>query len=352
MTDSASTNGPGAVSPRLADHTSLRVGGPARRFVVATKVDELLRTVSECDERGEPVLILGGGSNLLVSDEGFDGTVVKVAMRGLTAEQAAGGQARVRVAAGELWDDFVATSILQRWRGLEALSGIPGLVGSVPIQNVGAYGAEVSQVIHQIRAWDRQQREFQTVAVTECGFGYRASRFKADPGRYVIVEVDFSFESGILGEPIRYPELANRLGVAVGEQAPAAEVRRVVLEIRRSKGMVLDASDHDSWSAGSFFTNPILSAAQAATLPAEAPRYPAGDMVKTSAAWLIQAAGFAKGHGSGPATLSTKHVLALTNRGKATAADVVALAREVRAGVAERFGVELKPEVNLINVTF
>lgn len=339
-------------SPVLAEHTTLRVGGPADRFVVATSERELIDTVTDCDERGEPVLVLGGGSNLLIADDGFRGTVVRVAMTGLKADVSTCGGAAVRVAAGENWDAFVAHAVGQEWGGVEMLSGIPGSVGATPIQNVGAYGSDVSQTITSVRTWDRQDRTQRTFALADCGFGYRTSRFKREPGRYLVLEVGFQFPLGSLGAPVAYPELARHLGVEIGQRAPAAAVRDAVLAIRGAKGMVLDDADHDTWSAGSFFTNPILSAADAERLPADAPRFAGPDgTVKTSAAWLIQHAGFAKGHGNERASLSTKHALALTNRGGASAADLVELAREVQAGVLQRFGVRLVPEVNLIGVT-
>ena len=335
----------------LANHTTFRLGGPARRFVEATTEQQLIDTVADCDSRGEPVLVLGGGSNVLIADEGFDGTVVKVATRGVRAEAADCSGAQLEVAAGETWDDLVARAVAAHWSGMETLSGIPGSVGAVPIQNVGAYGAEVATLIQRVRTWDRAEGAIRTFAAAECGFGYRDSRFKREKGRHLVLRVDFQLPLGELGQPVRYPELARALGVEVGQRAPAARVRETVLAIRRRKGMVLDANDHDTWSAGSFFTNPILTPEQAASLPAEAPRFPAGEGVKTSAAWLIQHAGFPAGHGSGPARLSTRHVLALTNRGHATTADVLALAREIRDGVRERFGITLVPEVNLVGVS-
>lgn len=335
----------------LANHTTFRLGGPARRFVEATTEQQLVDTVADCDSRGEPVLVLGGGSNVLIADEGFDGTVVKVATRGVRAEAADCSGAQLEVAAGETWDDLVARAVAAQWSGMETLSGIPGSVGAVPIQNVGAYGAEVATLIQRVRTWDRAEGAIRTFAAAECGFGYRDSRFKREKGRHLVLRVDFQLPSGELGQPVRYPELARALGIEVGQRAPAARVRETVLAIRRRKGMVLDANDHDTWSAGSFFTNPILTPEQAASLPAEAPRFPAGEGVKTSAAWLIQHAGFPAGHGSGPARLSTRHVLALTNRGHATTADVLALAREIRDGVRERFGIILVPEVNLVGVS-
>ncbi len=336
-------------SPLLSAHTTLRVGGPADRLVVARTEKELVDAVTDCDARGEPLLILGGGSNLLIADEGFTGTVVRVATSGLDADVSGCGGASARVAAGENWDDLVAHAVEQEWSGIEALSGIPGSVGATPIQNVGAYGVEVADTITSVRTWDRFDRTQRTFAAADCGFGYRTSRFKREPGRYVVLEVGFQFPLGSLGRPIAYPELARRLGTEAGRRLPAARIREAVIEIRRGKGMVLDPADHDTWSAGSFFTNPVLTADEAAALPEAAPRFPGADGgVKTSAAWLIQHAGFAKGHGTGRASLSTKHVLALTNRGDASAADLVELAREVRDGVEAHFGIRLVPEVNLV----
>ena len=335
----------------LANHTTFRLGGPARRFVEATTEQQLIDTVADCDSRGEPVLVLGGGSNVLIADEGFDGTVIKVATRGVRAETADCSGAQLEVAAGETWDHLVAHTVASQWSGLEALSGIPGSVGAVPIQNVGAYGAEVATLIQRVRTWDRSEGRVRSFAAAECGFGYRDSRFKREKERHLVLRVDFQLPLGELGQPVRYPELARALGVEVGQRAPAVHVRETVLAIRRRKGMVLDENDHDTWSAGSFFTNPILTPEQAASLPAEAPRFSAGGGVKTSAAWLIQHAGFPAGHGTGPARLSSRHVLALTNRGHATTADVLDLAREIRDGVRERFGITLAPEVNLVGVS-
>ena len=335
----------------LANHTTFRLGGPARHFVKAMTEQQLIDTVADCDSRGEPVLILGGGSNVLIADEGFDGTVVKVATRGVRTETADCSEAQLEVAAGETWDQLVARTVASQWSGLEALSGIPGSVGAVPIQNVGAYGAEVATLIQRVHTWDRSERHIRSFAAAECGFGYRDSRFKREKGRHLVLRVDFQLPLGDLGQPVRYPELARALGVEVGQRAPTVRVRETVLAIRRRKGMVLDENDHDTWSAGSFFTNPILTPEQAASLPAEAPRFSTDGGIKTSAAWLIQHAGFPAGHGTGPARLSTRHVLALTNRGHATTADVLDLAREIRDGVRERFGITLAPEVNLVGVS-
>ncbi|MCY7395056.1 MAG: UDP-N-acetylmuramate dehydrogenase [Nocardioides sp.] len=333
---------------RLAEHTTLRLGGPADDWVTATSQEQLVAAVSAADAAGTPVLLLGGGSNLVVSDDGFRGVVVEVATRGVAAGDDEGpqcGGVEVSVAAGEPWDVLVATAVEQGWLGIEALAGIPGSVGATPIQNVGAYGQEVAQTIASVRVWDRTSHTVRTVAAADCGFGYRHSRFKADPGRHVVLEVTFQFRQGSLGAPVAYAELARALGIAPGERAPLVDVRDAVLGLRRGKGMVLDPVDHDTWSAGSFFTNPVLDAA---AVPDGAPAFVQPDgTVKTSAAWLIEHAGFAKGYG-GPAALSSKHPLALTNRGSATTGQLLALAREVRDGVEARFGIRLVNEPMLV----
>src|SRR4051794_8566033 len=339
----------------LADLTTLRVGGPAARLVTVTTTDGVIDAVSGSDGSGEPVLVLGGGSNLLVADDGFDGTVVRLATRGMTVESAdrCGGVA-LRIAAGEPWDDVVAEAVRRGWAGIETLSGIPGSTGATPIQNVGAYGQEVSETIASVRTWDRQERRVRTLASADCEFSYRHSRFKEERfrggPRFVVLEVTFQLQIADISRPLRYAELARAVGVEVGGRAPLGEVRRAVLALRRAKGMVLDDADHDTWSAGSFFTNPLLPPDAADRLPPAAPRWPEPDgRVKTSAAWLIEQAGFGKGFGApGPATLSGKHTLALTNRGAATAADLLGLARTVRDGVRATFGVDLQPEPVLV----
>jgi UDP-N-acetylmuramate dehydrogenase len=338
------------VADRLADHTTLRLGGPAKAWARVITEEDLVDVVRRADEAGEPVLLLAGGSNLVVADKGFDGTVVEIATSGIRADHEGDdptcGGVVVTVAAGEPWDAFVATAVERGWVGVEALSGIPGSVGATPIQNVGAYGQEVAQTIASVRVWDRSLSGMRTFAAAECGFDYRTSRFKKDPQRHVVLEVTFQFRQGELGAPVEYAELARTLGVEQGSRAPMTDVREAVLGLRRSKGMVLDDADHDTWSAGSFFTNPIIPPAD---VPEGAPAWPQPDgLVKTSAAWLIERAGFGKGYGEGPARLSSKHTLALTNRGEATTADLLALAREVRDGVEERFGIRLVNEPMLV----
>jgi UDP-N-acetylmuramate dehydrogenase len=333
----------------LANLTTLRVGGPARRLIAVSSEAELIDCIRDLDAREEPVLIMGGGSNLLVADGGFDGTVVKIETRGVQADVSECSGAILSVASGENWDALVMRTLDEEFVGLEAMSGIPGLVGATPMQNVGAYGAEVSDSIETVRTYDRKSHEIRTFAAAECGFSYRSSRFKVETGRYVILSVTFQLRPGSVSGPTRYPELARALGVELNGRAPAIAVREAVLDLRRAKGMVLDADDPDTWSAGSFFTNPILDVQQSAALPADAPRFPQPDgRVKTSAAWLIERAGFGKGFGDGAARVSTKHSLALTNRGAATAADLLNLARLIRAGVRTRFGLTLVPEPALV----
>jgi UDP-N-acetylmuramate dehydrogenase len=346
----------------LSELTTLRLGGPPARLIDAESEAELIAAVAECDDRGEPVLLLGGGSNVVVADEGFPGTVIRVRSRGVAVDAkgcdpddlAACGGLLVSVAAGETWDDLVMRAVGEGWIGVEALSGIPGSVGATPMQNVGAYGQEVAQTIWSVRTYDRETRMIRTFANAECGFAYRTSRFKGS-NRYVILGVTYQLLQGTLSASVRYAELARLLDVDIGARAKLGDVRAAVIELRRAKGMVLDPADHDTWSVGSFFTNPVLDANQAAALPAAAPRWPMADgRVKTSAAWLIEHSGFGRGY-PGPGrrvSLSHKHTLALTNRGDATTADLITLAREVRDGVARTFGVELVNEPMLVGCSF
>ncbi len=342
---------------RLADLTTLRLGGPAGDVASPVTEDELVAVVTELDRAGRPLLLVGGGSNLVVADEGFPGTVVRILTRGV-AERAddaspdGSADHLVDVAAGEPWDDLVARTVRSGLAGLEAMSGIPGLAGATPVQNVGAYGQEVAQTIEAVRVLDRTSGRVLTLASADCGFGYRTSAFRGS-ARFLVLGVTFRLRSTGTSTPIGYGELAGALGIPVGGMAALPAVRDAVLRLRRAKGMVLDPTDPDTTSAGSFFTNPVLDEAGAAALPAEAPRYPAGGgRTKTSAAWLIEQAGFGKGYalaaGSGRARISTKHTLALTNAGGATTADLLDLAREIRAGVRARFGIELTPEPVLL----
>ncbi|MEU5179806.1 UDP-N-acetylmuramate dehydrogenase [Streptomyces longwoodensis] len=341
----------------LAPLTTFRLGGPAARLVTATTDAEVVETVREADASGTPLLVVGGGSNLVIGDKGFDGTALRIATRGL---ELVGN--RLELAAGEVWTDAVGRTVEAGLAGIECLAGIPGSAGATPIQNVGAYGQEVSSTITEVVAYDRTSGETVVLSGAECAFSYRHSRFKADPERYVVLRVRFELEdAGGLSAPLKYAETARALGVEPGDRVPLADARETVLKLRAGKGMVLDPEDHDTWSAGSFFTNPILTDADFAAFharvkerlgaDAEPPAYPAGPgRTKTSAAWLIDKAGFTKGYGSGPARISTKHTLALTNRGGATTEDLLALAREVVAGVREAFGVTLVNEPVTVGV--
>jgi len=334
----------------LRDYTSLRVGGPAKKFVEVGTESEIIAAIEAAGD--SPVLIIGGGTNILVADSGFQGTVIRITNNSLQAEVDACSGATLTIGAGENWDDFVQTSIERGFAGLETLSGIPGTVGAAPIQNIGAYGHEVSEFITRVRTYDRVKKEVKTFTNLECEFTYRNSHFKSHPGRYVILDVQFNLRQGEMTMPITYSELAAALGISVGDKAPIAATRKTVLELRAKKGMLLNPADRDSWSAGSFFTNPIVSQEIASKLPADAPRWPTTDgRVKTSAAWLIENSGVHKGDTHGGARVSTKHVLALTNAGNATAIDIAELAKSAQKSVYEKFGITLETEVNLVGVS-
>jgi UDP-N-acetylmuramate dehydrogenase len=342
----------------LAPLTTFRLGGPANRLITATTDAEVIAAVREADAVGTPLLIIGGGSNLVISDKGFDGTALRIATNGFRLTGTT-----LELAAGEVWSDAVTRTVQAGLAGIECLSGIPGSAGATPVQNVGAYGQEVSATLTEVVAYDRTAGETVRLTNAQCGFSYRHSRFKADPERYVVLRVRFGLEDAAgLSAPVRYAETARVLGVAVGDRVPLATARDTVLKLRAGKGMVLDPEDHDTWSAGSFFTNPVLPDTAFAAFRArvrerlgegvEPPAYPAGEgRTKTSAAWLIDRAGFTKGYGTGPARISTKHTLALTNRGTATTEDLLALAREVVAGVREAFGITLVNEPVTVGVS-
>lgn len=388
----------------LAQHTTSRVGGPARHWVRAESERQAVAAVQAADDAGEPLLVLGGGSNLLVADEGFGGTVVQLAWEGIERldntdadADAPAGTVTVRMAAGQPWDAAVAWTVEHGLAGLEALSGIPGCAGATPVQNVGSYGADVSQTLVSVRAWDRQRRQIVELTGAELQFGYRDSLLKrsllaeldrlnaGEPGagaspRWVVLSVDFALQapkagdqttSGAAVAPVRYAQLAGALGVEEGAEAPLETVREHVLALRGGKAMVLDAQDHDSWSTGSFFTNPVVPATVRSRLPEGAPAFGAGEdsqgrpLVKLSAAWLIEHAGFGKGYGlaegpengrgadgqglaGGRASLSTQHTLALTNRGGASTEDLLTVARAVRDGVEKAWGIRLHPEPVLV----
>ncbi|MGK9147541.1 UDP-N-acetylmuramate dehydrogenase [Plantibacter flavus] len=372
---------------RLSDHTTLGVGGAAAAFIDCTSESELIAAVLDVWRSEEPWLLLGGGSNLLIGDEDLDETVLHVANRGVERLEAAPGRVRLRVQAGEGWDDLVAYTVEHGWSGIEALSGIPGTVGAAPVQNIGAYGQEVVTSLVAVDLLDAASHDLERVPAAELGLGYRTSVLKRHGGGpperdgvvvAVIMELDDVGVDG-LASPIAFPQLAFALGVELGERVPLAQVRTTVLALRASKGMVLDAADPDTASAGSFFTNPIVSEHVARALPGDAPWWPVdpapdddaeyvfplGEVVnpprpvhqprlaKLSAAWLIERAGIRRGYAlpSSRAAISTKHTLALTNRGGATAAEIAELARFVQARVHAEFGVLLQPEPVVVGVT-
>jgi UDP-N-acetylmuramate dehydrogenase len=330
----------------LAPLTTLRLGGPASRMVEIRSEEEVTLAVQDAEARGEPLLVLGGGSNIVVADAGFPGLVAQMAIRGVNVEK---NEKRVVVdaAAGEDWDALVARAVDEGWSGFECMSGIPGRVGATPIQNVGAYGQEVGDTVAWVRAFDRAQRSFVTLEATACAFGYRTSVFKRE-SRWIVTRVRFVLESGH-EVPARYAELARALSVARGAPAPSRTVRDTVLELRRSKGMVLDPGDPDSVSAGSFFVNPILDAQALARLERRAgeapPHFAVGEgRAKVPAAWLVERAGFPKGWGHPTVGVSRKHALALVNRGGATTRELLTLAHAVCDGVRACFGIDLEPE--------
>ena len=333
----------------LSKYTSFRVGGPASKIIQVSTEAEIIAAIEDAGD--SPILIMGGGTNVLISDKGFDGTVIRISNNSVQSEVDACSGATLTIGAGEDWDTFVQTTIDRGFAGLETLSGIPGTVGAAPIQNIGAYGHEVAEFITRVRTYDRQEKALKTFTNSECQFSYRNSYFKAHPGRYVVLEVQFQIRRGEFSDPITYVELSKKLGIEPGDKAPVAATRAAVLELRASKGMLLKNDDHDSWSAGSFFTNPIISQQAADELPNAAPKWPLNDgRVKVSAAWLIENSGIHKGDEVGGARISTKHVLALSNSGNATASDIAELAKRARNQVKEVFGITLEAEVNLVGV--
>jgi UDP-N-acetylmuramate dehydrogenase len=340
-----------ATGSSLGAYTTLRLGGPAGTLAVVTDPDEAVATVRDAAAGGEPVLVLAGGSNVVIGDAGFPGTVVLLRTRGVRVVSRDPGHVVVRVAAGEPWDGFVAETVANGWSGVECLSGIPGSTGATPIQNVGAYGQEVAHTVVAVHAYDRGADAVRELTPRDCRFAYRSSVFKHGD-RWVVLAVDFRLAVSGESAPIRYAELARQLGVGAGERVPLERARETVLKVRAGKGMVLDADDRDTWSVGSFFTNPVLDAEHWAALTATVtpPHWPAGDgAVKVPAAWLIEHAGFSKGYAGRNVAISAKHTLALTNRGGGTTQALLELAREIRDGVRDRFGVELQPEPVLVN---
>lgn len=341
----------------FAEHTSIRAGGAVSQWIRTDDPIAAAEYISECADVSIPCLVVGGGTNLICGDDAFAGSVVQLSNRGIKFERV-GDSFLVDVAAGESWDDLVAATVEAGLAALAPLSGIPGLVGATPVQNVGAYGTDISQVLHSVEAWDRSSRSFITFDANECALSYRSSVFKNEQDRYLITSVRFSLPNNS-SDVIRYEQLANSLGITVGDAAPGAHIREHVLDLRRAKAMVLDPADHDAWSVGSFFLNPIMSAAAAQGLPAECPRHPAGDhveeQVKVSAAWLLEAAGVSKGWRSTPdslAQVSSRHVLAITNTGGASTAAIIELAHAMRDRVVAAFGIELIPEPRFVNCSW
>ncbi|HEV7566860.1 MAG TPA: UDP-N-acetylmuramate dehydrogenase [Microbacteriaceae bacterium] len=378
-------------TPALSTLTTLRVGGVPERVVCPETTEELVRAARDVWASGDNWLLLGGGSNTVASDDGFDGTVIRIATRGIERIPV-DGVVRLRVQAGESWDELVAHTVREGWSGIEALSGIPGLVGAAPVQNIGAYGQELSSTLVAVDFLDFATGEVRRMTAAELGLGYRTSVFKQGiAGIVLTVELELAENDEVTGaalsRPIGYSQLADALGVTIGARVPAVELRRAVLRLRASKGMILDAADPDSVSAGSFFTNPIVSENFARSLPADAPRWPttpaepdvvtplaaagavraglatAGQAraalahgpyaVKLSAAWLIENAGIHRGFAlpGSSAAISSKHTLALTNRGGATAAEIVQLAGYVQSRVQSEFGIILQPEPVLVGLT-
>jgi UDP-N-acetylmuramate dehydrogenase len=340
----------------LAPLTTLRIGPVARRLITCTSTEQVVGALRATDAGSSPacgrVLVLAGGSNVVLADDLADLTVVLLANTEISVE----GNI-VRAEAGAVWDDVVVTSLAYGLGGLECLSGIPGSAGATPVQNVGAYGADVADTIRRVRLLDRRTGEDRWVSPDVLQFGYRTSILRHSQAA-VVLEVEFALDAEGRSAPLRYGELAAALDAEPGSRADPARVREAVLSLRAGKGMVLDEADHDTWSVGSFFTNPVVSPAEYERLKESVdrpvPSYPAPDGVKLAAGWLVERAGFGKGYpGDGaPARLSTKHALALTNRGNATTADVIALARTVRDGVRTTFGIELTPEPILIGAAF
>ncbi len=344
----------------LAPLTTLRIGGVAKRLWTIDSEDGCVEAIKQLDQEGEQFLVLGGGSNVVISDQGFDGTALHLIYEGAEHQKRDDQTFAIDASAGDDWALLVDALVEAGLSGVECLAGIPGSVGATPIQNVGAYGQEVATTIEAVRVFNRATQQVEELSAAQCGFSYRTSALKGN-SQLVVLGVRFLLERSPLSAPIAYLELAEQLGVEVGERADAEAARSAVLELRRSKGMLLDQRDHDTWSAGSFFTNPILSASEFERLEqrvqehcaagAQAPRFEAaGGTFKSSAAWLIEQAGFGRGEQRGQVAISSKHTLALTNLGGASAAELIAFAREIASRVDELFAVQLRPEPALVGL--
>lgn len=329
----------------LAEYTTLRVGGTPRSLTIATSEQQIIDVVAKADAEGRALLIIGSGSNLVVADD-FSGDVLVIANKGIENDASACAGAWVTVQAGQNLDDFVALAVSSGWAGVETLSGVPGTVGATPIQNVGAYGQQVSDTIAQVRAYNRETQKIETLFTQNCEFGYRKSKFKMQPERWVILSVVFQLPLGTLSQPIAYNELATKLNVEIGSRVPLQDVRDAVLEVRASKGMILSDEDRDTWSTGSFFTNPIVEVA-----PDGAPTWASSEgRTKVSAAWLIENSGLGKGFGlNDRVTISNKHALAITNRGSGNATDVLELATYIQETVRTKFGITLDVEPQIVH---
>lgn len=331
----------------LAALSTLGVGGPARWFVRVRGTAAIAAACAWGRDRGVPVFVLGGGSNIVVADVGFDGLVIQIALSGVTMSEES-GSTLVTAAAGEPWDPVVSALVARGLAGVECLSGIPGSVGATPIQNVGAYGQEVADTIDRLTVFDRKTYEIRAVSAADCGFTYRSSRFKgSDAGRFIVCDVTFRLRYTV--QPPTYPDVLAYLEGAGIRSPSIQDVREATLAVRRRKGMVIDEADPDTRSVGSFFMNPILSAADRERVARAAGAVPPAFELpdgrgKVPAAWLIERAGFQRGDSDGPAAISSKHTLALVNRGGATARDVLRLAARIKRQVGERFGVWLRPE--------
>lgn len=339
----------------LARLTTLRLGGAARHMVDLDHLGDVVAALHEAAIREEPLFVMGGGSNVVIGDDGFPGVAARMRIQGIDARRD-GSRVVVSVAAGEDWDALVDRSVREGWTGLECLSGIPGLVGATPMQNVGAYGRDVSQVITRVHAFDRRSGAYVDLGPTECAFGYRTSAFKGTD-RWIVTGVELTLDVGRESAPIQYEELARALSVTPGGRAPTTRVREAVLALRRGKGMLVDPDDPDSVSAGSFFVNPVIERSALAALESRAgarpPVFDGGEgRCKVAAAWLVERAGFPKGWGRGRVGVSRKHALALVNRGSATTRELLAVAKEIRQGVWDRFGVRLEPEPVLVGCSW
>lgn len=337
------------INESLAEHTTLRVGGVAKTFVIAESESDIIEAIQTYRESN--VVILGSGSNVVIADDGFDGVVIHIQSQGVKVEQDECSGAMVSVQAGVNWDEFVVDSLSNEWYGIEALSGIPGSVGATPIQNVGAYGQDVSQSIARVKTYDRIEGKVKTFSAAECEFRYRSSRFKIEPDRYVVLEVTFQLGLGPHSSPIHYAELALVLGVEIGKRSKSSDVREAVLNLRKSKGMVLDNNDPDTWSVGSFFTNPIVTKELSDSLPSTLTRWQQSDGVKISAASLLEHSGIQKGFTLGThAQISSKHALAITNRANAKATEIMELAHFIQDAVQSQFGISLEIEPRVIGI--